>query len=334
MLNYITFPSWLKPEIIPGLPIRWYALMYIIGFTITYLLFKYQEKKLKLDYTEDDILNLFVWGIVGLIIGARLFSVIIYDTRGVFLKNPLLAFLPISCEGGKCTFTGFQGMSYHGGVIGCLIGVIIYTKIKKINFLEIGDLVVAGIPLAYTFGRIGNFINGELYGRITTLPWGMQFPHARSMSAKEPWVKEIADKIGMNIPANNMVNLPRHPSQLYEAFFEGIFIWLILWFICRKWKPFKGFLIAIYIISYGAIRFILEYFRQPDVGFLLSFGSENPSIYRLESVFNFTIGQLLCFLMVIGGVAALFIFSKIAKNEQKVETEEKPDLKKLKKKIK
>ena len=135
MLNYITFPKWLKPEIIPGLPVRWYALMYIIAFAITYLLFKYQEKKLKLDYTEDDILNCFVWGIVGLIIGARLFAVIVYDTRGMFIKNPLVAFLPISCEGGECTFTGFQGMSYHGGVIGCVLAVIIYAKIKKFDIL-------------------------------------------------------------------------------------------------------------------------------------------------------------------------------------------------------
>ena len=110
MLNYIKFPSWLKPEIIPGffLPIRWYALMYIIAFSIAYLLFKYQQKQQNLDYNEDDVLNLFVWGIVGLIVGARLFAVTVYDTQGSFLKNPLIAFLPISCQGGKCTFTGFN----------------------------------------------------------------------------------------------------------------------------------------------------------------------------------------------------------------------------------
>ena len=97
MLNYITFPKWLKPEIIPGLPIRWYALMYIIAFTITYLLFKYQQKKLNRDYNEDDVLNLFVWGIVGLILGARIFAITVYDVRGEFLKNPLILSLLLRC---------------------------------------------------------------------------------------------------------------------------------------------------------------------------------------------------------------------------------------------
>ncbi|MBN2532742.1 MAG: prolipoprotein diacylglyceryl transferase [Spirochaetales bacterium] len=335
MLNYIKFPDWLKPEIIPGLMIRWYALMYIIAFTITYLLFRYQQKYLKMDYKEDDVLNLFVWGIVGLILGARIFAITVYDVQGSFIKNPIISFLPIDCEGGKCTFTGFQGMSYHGGVIGCFLGILIYTKIKKINFLEWGDLIVAGIPLGYTFGRLGNFINGELFGRVTTLPWGIQFPGARSLSARDPWVKEAAEKIGITIPENNLVNLPRHPSQLYEAFFEGIVIWAILWFIFRKRKPFNGFIIAVYLICYGTVRFILEYFRQPDIGrFLIEFGSKNSPIYRCESLFNFTIGQLLCFFMIAGGIVCLIIFSRIEKNRIDEEVTEKPDIKKLKKMIK
>lgn len=335
MLNYIKFPDWLKPEIIPGLPVRWYALMYIVAFTVTYLLFKYQQKELKKDYKEDDVLNLFIWGIVGLILGARIFAITVYDTQGLFLKNPVISFLPISCDGGKCTFTGFQGMSYHGGVIGCVLGVFIYTKIKKLNFLEWADLIVVGIPLGYTFGRIGNFINGELFGRVTALPWGIQFKTARSLSTADPWVKATAEKIGMEIPANDLVNLPRHPSQLYEAFFEGLFIWAIMWFIFRKRKPFNGFMIAIYLLVYGLVRFIVEYFRQPDIDkFLIEFGPKNSPIYRCESLFNFTIGQFLCFLMIISGIVCLFLFSKIAKNKTTEEVDEKPDLKKLKKKIK
>jgi phosphatidylglycerol---prolipoprotein diacylglyceryl transferase len=327
MLNYIKFPEWLKPEIfpcIPWLPVRWYALMYIIAFSITYLLFKYQEKELHKDYKEDDVLNLFIWGIVGLILGARIFAITVYDVHGVFLKNPIISFLPISCEGGECSFTGFQGMSYHGGVIGCALGIIIYAKIKKLDVLEWLDLIVAGIPLGYTFGRLGNFINGELFGRVTTLPWGIQFPGARKLPAIDPWVKETAGKIGMEIDGN-YVNLPRHPSQLYESFFEGIVIWAVIWFIFRKRKPFKGFIVGTYLIAYGVVRFILEYFRQPDIGkFLIELGPKNSPIYRIESLFNFTIGQLLCFFMVVGGILCLFIFSRIARNKSQTVKEEAP----------
>ncbi|MBN1697166.1 MAG: prolipoprotein diacylglyceryl transferase [Spirochaetales bacterium] len=339
MLHYITFPDWIKPEIIPGITfIRWYALMYIIAFGITYLLFRYQIKERKLQIKEDDIYNVFFWGIVGLIIGARLFAVTVYDRHGEFLKNPIIAFLPVSCENGGCQFTGFAGMSYHGGVIGCIIGVLIYTKIKKIDILEWGDLIVAGIPLGYTFGRLGNFINGELYGRVTTLPWGMVFPDARAkLPADDSWVKATAEKLGIEIPPSGMVNLPRHPSQLYEALFEGIVLWLAIWFLFRKRKPFKGFIIGTYIIGYGLIRFFIEYVREPDIGkFLFPFGEGKNAIYRLVSPWNFTLGQLLCFLMIIGGIASLLIFRHLSKRQEleAAEAKEKPDLKKLRKKIK
>jgi phosphatidylglycerol:prolipoprotein diacylglycerol transferase len=339
MLHFITFPEWLKPEIIPGITfIRWYALMYIVAFTITYLLFKYQINKRKLEIKDDEIYNFFLWGIIGLILGARLFAVTVYDRNGEFLRNPIIAFLPISCNNGGCQFTGFAGMSYHGGVIGCIIGVLIYTKIKKIDILEWGDLIVAGIPLGYTFGRLGNFINGELYGRVTTLPWGMVFPDPRAqLQANDQWVKATAEKLGIDISASGLVNLPRHPSQLYEAFFEGIVLWLIIWFLFRKRKPFKGFIIGIYIIGYGLVRFFIEYVREPDIGkYLFPFGEGKKEIYRLVSPWNFTLGQFLCFLMIIGGIVSLLIFWQLSKQRKLIEDDvkEKPDLKKLRKRIK
>ena len=335
MLNYIKFPEWLKPEIIPPLPIRWYALMYIIAFTICYLLFKFQIKERKLEVKEDDLFSVFFWGIIGLILGARIFAITVYDTGGQFLENPIIAFLPISCRGGQCTFTGFQGMSYHGGVIGCALGVFISTKIKKLDILEWTDMIVAGIPLGYTFGRLGNFINGELFGRVTTLPWGIQFKYAEKLPVEESWVQEVAKKVGMKIPETGNINLPRHPSQLYEAFFEGIFLWLIIWFIFRKRKPFKGFIFSIYIIGYGIIRFIIEYVREPDIGkYLFAWGKGSNNIHSLISPWNFTIGQLLCFLMIIGGSICLFILYRISRQVKVVKTIEKADIKKLRKKIK
>jgi phosphatidylglycerol---prolipoprotein diacylglyceryl transferase len=335
MLNFITFPDWIKPEIIPPLPVRWYALMYIIAFTITYLLFNYQVKQRKLDIKKDDIANVFLCGIIGLIIGARLFSVIIYDPRGMFIRNPLTAFLPVDFENGQCTFTGFQGMSYHGGAIGCTLGVIIYCRIKKLSILDWCDMIIAGVPLGYFFGRIGNFINAELYGRVTTLPWGMIFPHAE-LSAKDSWVVETANKLGIASMGKTEINLPRHPSQLYEAFFEGIVIWLIMFFLLRKKKPFNGFMVGSYFILYGIIRFFLEYLRQPDfgIGFPIKFIDVDNPIYRFITPWNFTTGQILCFLMIVGGTISLLAFKKFHDYKLSSDTPQKLDMKKLKKKIK
>ncbi|RKX82326.1 MAG: prolipoprotein diacylglyceryl transferase, partial [Spirochaetes bacterium] len=167
-MSYLLYPSWIKPEIIPGLPIRWYGLMYLVAFLIAYWLFKYQIKERKLKVNNDDVLNLFFWSIIGLLIGARAFAVTIYDPTGYYLHHPLQIIVPFARVNGRLIFTGIQGMSYHGGLVGVLTVFIIYCRVKKINTRDWGDMAVAAIPLGYTFGRLGNFINGELYGRVTT----------------------------------------------------------------------------------------------------------------------------------------------------------------------
>ncbi len=309
MLLAVNFPSWLKPEIIPNLPFRWYGLMYIIAFGLAYLLFRKQVKERNFPMNEDEVLNLFFWGIIGLILGARIFYMFVYTGTNEYLLKPWLIFWPF--EGKQ--FVGLQGMSYHGGVIGCLAGVVIYTIRKKFDFREIGDMVAVSIPLGYTFGRLGNFINGELYGRVTAGPFGMIFPHAKPYSARLEWVRDIADKTGIPIPTPNaMINLPRHPSQLYEALFEGIVLFLILWLL-RKHKPFKGFLIGMYLISYGFFRFIIEYFREPDanLGYRIELVPSNTPIALFSSVFNFSTGQILCFLMIAGGIIWMIIASHL-----------------------
>jgi phosphatidylglycerol:prolipoprotein diacylglycerol transferase len=309
----LPYPSWLSPEIIPGLPFRWYGLMYLFAFGTAYLLFNYQVKEKDLKLPQDDITNFFFWTILGLLIGARILAALVYDTSGKYLANPFLIFWPFD---NKFRFTGLQGMSYHGGLLGAVTAVVLYCRIKKYSTLEWGDMLVAGIPLGYTFGRLGNFINGELYGRVTSAPWGMYFAQARKFSANEPWVREIAARVG--IPLNNpnaLVNLPRHPSQLYEAFFEGIFLWAVLWFLVRNRRHFKGFIIGVYMIGYGTIRFFIEYFREPDQGieFPIRLSSlENPP-HLLVTPWNFTTGQILCLLMILGGTAALIIFHRLNK---------------------
>jgi phosphatidylglycerol:prolipoprotein diacylglycerol transferase len=311
MFLSIPFPSWLKPEIIPGLPVRWYGLMYVFAFGTAFLVYRRQVKERNFPMTEDELSGMFTWGILSLIVGARLFSTLIYETSNIYIRQPWLIFWPF--RNGK--FTGLQGMSYHGGAFAGLLSVVIYAKVKKISFREIGDMYAASIPLGYTFGRLGNFINAELYGRATASPLGMIFPHATPLPIREPWVAEIADKTGTAI-TGALVNLPRHPSQLYEMLFEGIVLWAIIWFF-RSRKPFKGFLIGLYFLGYGFFRFIIEYFREPDadLGYRIEFvKSALPPAYA-HPPFSFSTGQILCFLMILFGVVWLIIVSRLPNRE-------------------
>ncbi len=333
MLAYIRYPDWIKPEIFPGLPIRWYGLMYLIAFAIAYILFRVQIKEQKLPIAKEETTSYFFWGIVGLLIGARIFGAFVYDPSGRYLRNPLLVFWPFDEQ---FRFVGLAGMSYHGGVIGCVVALLIYCRTKKVSFLLRGDLLAAGIPLGYTFGRLGNFLNAELYGRVTASPVGMLFPHAEPFSVKLEWVKGIAQKAGIAIGDSEVVNLPRHASQLYEGFFEGIVLWLVIWFIFRKRKPFDGFLIGVYIIGYGLIRFVIEYFREPDIGigFPLRFGpADNPNALLL-SPWNFTTGQILCMFMVFGGIIFLIILRKRNMRLKELPVATKKNYRKIRKKIK
>ena len=319
MFLYINYPSWIKPEIFPGVPflgfLRWYGLMYVFAFATAFLVLKKVAKEGALDtptykITEDDLFSFISTGIVFLLIGARVFSTLIYDTSGLYWKKPWLIFWPFDSN---MHFTGFAGMSYHGGFVGGLLGMIIWCKRHKQPILKWIDAMVCAIPLGYTFGRLGNFLNGELYGRIATMPWGVVFPDAEKFSSSLPWVKEIAAKIGMNISNMSLVNLPRHPSQLYEAFFEGIVLWAIIW-LCRKHKKFDGTLACIYTGGYGIFRFIIEYFREPDadIGYRIAKDSSAP-IYTNTSLLNFSTGQILCFLMILAavlGYVALYFYNK------------------------
>lgn len=337
MTAFIYFPSWLKPEIIPGFPLHWYGLMYLVAFACAYVLVRYQVRKDALSFTDDDVVSLFFYCILGLLIGARLVSAIIYDPEGVYREKPWLVFWPFDEQG---RFTGLQGMSYHGGLIGAVVGGAIYCRVKKQDFWLWADLLTAGVPLGYTAGRIGNFINGELWGRVTTAPWGMIFPEATTFSPKEQWVRDIASQVGITIQATQHVNLPRHPSQLYEAFFEGIFLWLILWFFVRKRKRFNGQVISSYLIGYGTIRFFLEYFREPDVGMGFPIALAPDAMYPQAlflSPWNFSTGQILCFLMVLSGIVMFLYCSKRERRLKEARAQAEKEMnykKKLKKRIK
>jgi len=315
MFLFMQYPSWITPEIIPGFPLfRWYGLMYLFAFATAYLLFRRQVRNGELQaaeglgrkVTDDDVIGFFTWGIFGLLIGARIFATLVYDTTGDYWHKPWLIFWPFK----NGVWSGFQGMSYHGGFIGGLVGTALWCLKNKRPLLAWTDAMTASIPLGFTFGRIGNFLNGELFGRATASPLGMVFPNAELLPLSNPWIHDIAQKIGMAIPAGaRLINLPRHPSQLYEAFFEGIALWAVIWFVFRKRKPFNGFITAIYTIGYGLVRFVIEYFREPDadIGYRITAGAAGAPTYLNESLLNFSTGQILCFIMIAGGTLFLVV---------------------------
>ena len=323
---YINYPSWIHPEIFPNIKflglLRWYGLMYVFAFGFAYLILKKESKEGALDTpdykaTEDDVFSFIATGIVFLLIGARIFSTLVYDTSGLYWKKPWLIFWPFT----NGHFTGLAGMSYHGGFIGGFLGMIVWCLTHKKPLWKWIDAMVVAIPLGYTFGRLGNFFNGELYGRITTMPWGIVFPAAERFSSGLQWVQDFAQKIGMDISSKNLVNLPRHPSQLYEAFFEGLVIFFILWF-SRKHKKFDGQMGMMYTFFYGLFRFVIEYFREPDADLGYRIGADTSApIYTNTSLLNFSTGQILCFLMIAGSIIGSVIFIIINKKKESKKSE-------------
>jgi phosphatidylglycerol:prolipoprotein diacylglycerol transferase len=234
--------------------IRWYGIMYLIGFTASYLLVRYQLKRKKSALGPQDVDSLFFYLLIGLITGARLGYVVFYNL-GDYLKNPLEIFA-----------VWHGGMSFHGGLIGCITAGIIFCRKYKAEFWQVSDLIIVTAPIGLGLGRLGNFINGELYGRVTNMPWGMVFPSGGP--------------------------LPRHPSEIYEFLLEGVILFLILWFLKdRQLRP--GTLTCIFLIMYGIFRFFVEFFRQPDpqLGFVLG---------------PFTMGQMLSSGMILCGAAIFF----------------------------
>jgi phosphatidylglycerol---prolipoprotein diacylglyceryl transferase len=269
--NFVSFwqhlPSKISPNIfeIGSFQVRYYSLMYIVAFAVTYLLVTYRLRTEKFPYTKEMIQDLMVWCILGIILGGRLGYVFFYNFE-YFMRHPLEIFLPFTFANGL-KFVGISGMSFHGGLMGAVLAGAMFCYIRQVRFWDLIDLFVPCAPLGYTFGRIGNFINGELWGRATDVPWGMYFP----------------------LDATHKL---RHPSQLYEAFFEGVLLFVVLWAL-RKKRPFDGAFLAYYLIGYGAVRFFIEYVREPDAHLGLYFGL-------------ITMGQILCLAMILAGLALYF----------------------------
>ncbi len=252
-----------------GFQVHWYGIMYVLALLTALFLAGYFAKKDKYPISKSTLESYFWWAEIGVILGARIGYFIFYDPNpSYYLLHPWQMFNPY--QNGE--FVGIRGMSYHGAIIGFLISTYLFSLKYKIDMWMLLDLVAISVPLAYVFGRIGNFLNQELIGRATDVPWGIY-----------------------------VFGVFRHPSQLYEAFLEGIVVFLILFFY-RKRKRFNGELITLYGMLYGTARFISEFFREPDpqLGFICCGW--------------LTMGQLLSLLMIL---ISLIIYAYLYKKWRK-----------------
>ncbi|MCL1980191.1 MAG: prolipoprotein diacylglyceryl transferase [Proteobacteria bacterium] len=252
----LTYPS-IDPVLLAVGPfqIRWYGLMYVIGFAAAYLLVRYQTKRFDWQQMQDQLDDLLLFLILGVVIGGRLGYVLCYNPAH-YLAHPLEI---------PAIWTG--GMSFHGGCLGTLLAGYLFCRRTGLDFWKGADLFIVAVPIGLFFGRLGNFINGELFGRITTVPWAMIFPEGGP--------------------------LPRHPSQLYEASLEGLLLFAILWAVKAKpWQPAlkdrwpHGSILALFLGLYGCLRFLVEFVREPD-----------PQIGLIGSTLS--MGQLLCLVMIV-----------------------------------
>jgi phosphatidylglycerol:prolipoprotein diacylglycerol transferase len=244
--------------------VHWYGIMYILGFLFFIYAGKWRIKKYHSQFWTAKLVDDFIfYGAIGVILGGRIGYCLFYQPQ-FFLANPLSIFK---------VWNG--GMSFHGGILGVVIVIGLFAYKHRQNFFIIADFCALLTPAGLFFGRVGNFINGELWGRITTtnLPWAMIFPQSGTM-------------------------LPRHPSQIYEMLGEGVILITILWIFATKPRR-NGQISGLFLFCYGIIRFIIEYFREPDA-YLLAFANNT----------GFSMGQWLCIPMILIGLLIFVLSSR------------------------
>lgn len=252
--------------------IHWYGLMYLIGFAAAWVLGRWRAWRAPPGSPWNGALvdEVIFYGIIGVIAGGRLGYMLFYDFDQL-LANPVNLFT---------VWKG--GMSFHGGLIGVLIAFGLFARRHGLRFFQVADFVAPLVPVGLFTGRIGNFINGELWGHPTDLPWGMQLPCVRFPQACQ------------DLPAGTLYSLPVHASQLYEAALEGLVLFAVLWWFSGKPRP-RMAVSGLFLVLYGVFRFTVEFVRMPDahIGYL-AFGW-------------LTMGQLLTIPMLLAGGLLLLV---------------------------
>lgn len=285
-MSYIPFPQ-IAPEIfsieVGGITfaLRWYALAYIAGILIGWRVAVATVRRADLwtgspPMTADQVERLLTWVILGIILGGRLGFVFFYQP-GYYLQNP--SHIPRIWEG---------GMSFHGGFLGVVTAAFLFCRAEGIPMRKAADLMALATPPGLFLGRIANFINAELWGRPTSLPWGVAFPGEAAQFC--PGVEGIC---------------ARHPSQLYEAILEGLLLGLVLLFLTwrRGWLRHPGRIAGLFFAGYGAARFVVEFVRQPDAQFV---SEGNPLGFAIHvGGYGLTMGQILSLPMLVVGVLLL-----------------------------
>jgi phosphatidylglycerol---prolipoprotein diacylglyceryl transferase len=272
------------------LAIRWYALSYIAGFCLFIWLGRKRIKNGKTVFTNEMLDDFITMGVLGVIIGGRLGYVLFYQP-GFYLSNPLEIFK-----------VWHGGMSFHGGFLGVLFAMYLFALKYKVGFWQVADFIAPLVPLGLACGRVGNFINGELWGRVTDPDafWAMGFQNA--LRQDEMMVYKDPQKWSAIWEQYHM--LPRHPSQLYEVMFEGMALFVIIWLFSKKTRP-TGQVSMVFLAGYGIFRFIVEFAREPDFYLGLLF-------------MNLTMGQLLSLPMIIIGVIGFIYAGKKGKENMAV----------------
>jgi len=259
--------------------LRWYALAYIAGLVLGWRLMVWLVRRDWLwprgraPMTPSQPEELLTWMVLGVVLGGRLGFVLFYSP-GYYLDHP-----------GEILQVWQGGMSFHGGFLGVILGVIGYARAKAMALLQVGDAVALAAPTGLLFGRLANFINGELWGRPTTVPWAMVFPSAGD-------------------------GQPRHPSQLYEAALEGVLLFAVMWWLAlaRGWLKRPGALIGVFFLGYGLARSFVENFRQGDLQFVTA-NNPNGHFLRFGSApdaLGLTMGQILSLPMIAIGIGFLW----------------------------
>ncbi|MFN6184527.1 MAG: prolipoprotein diacylglyceryl transferase [Burkholderiales bacterium] len=258
---------WIHPQFDPialqlgPLAIRWYGLMYLLAFVLFVVLARWQLRRPHIQaqgWSVKDIDDMLFWGVIGVVLGGRLGYVVFYKAD-YYLQHPLEALM-----------IWHGGMSFHGGLLGVVVALGLWARSRGLGFIRTMDFIAPCVPTGLAAGRMGNFINGELWGRETDVPWAMVFPQAGD-------------------------SLPRHPSQLYQFALEGLALFFFLWWFARQPRA-AGMVSAAFLVGYGVCRFIAEFGRQPDafLGLL---------------AFNLSMGQWLSLPMIAGG-AVLALWAK------------------------